>query len=336
MFEFAKKNEKVIIIVIITILVFISISKIISSCSHSVVNNLTSDKWGDVKKLSMNSDKDAEIILRGIAQKDGDWTTYPLSKEFLEKYNSKDGIFPQYTFENVSGNIVSRERLSELPKFSLKNNQNNIKPDGGYAYYIGNGLYKIWQNSTRDINIVYYLNNNNELNDFIITYDKQSSDENGDIIKQYDDEITVDNFRKILTEILFYNKHRVYMMADKPYVKNMPLSKKLLNKILIKKEETGDLFIEFFPNGKYELGTTYVIKGNTWSDAFEKKEFYVCCEHYEDGFDFPIEDYIPSNNYLYKVSFDLNSENLLNDISIEYIGEISNEDLERNYDKKGI
>ena len=95
MFEFVKENKKIIYITIITIVLFVIASHLINSCSHSVIGGLMSEvKTENIKKLSMNDENDAEEVLRGIAKKNGDWSIYPLSEEFLKKYNCKDGIFP--------------------------------------------------------------------------------------------------------------------------------------------------------------------------------------------------------------------------------------------------
>ena len=86
MIEFVKDNKKWIYIIVITVVLFIGASRLINSCSHSAVDSLMNEiETETIKKLSMNDENDAEEVLKGIAKKNGDWSTYPLSKEISFK-----------------------------------------------------------------------------------------------------------------------------------------------------------------------------------------------------------------------------------------------------------
>ena len=84
MIEFVKDNKKWIYIIVITVVLFIGASRLINSCSHSAVDSLINEiETENIKKLSMNDENDAEEVLKGIAKKNGDWSTYPLSYLYI-------------------------------------------------------------------------------------------------------------------------------------------------------------------------------------------------------------------------------------------------------------
>ena len=129
----------------------------------------------------------------------------------------------------------------------------------------------------------------------------------------------------------------MYLMADNPYIKKQPVTNRLLEKVIVKNESINDYFcpefVDFFSKTKYEIGSLCIPHNGTIEEAFETKEIFACCKHYNDGFDFPIEDFVPSNNYLYRVCFNLNKDNKLDDIWVEFIGEVSYEVLHEKYDE---
>ena len=325
MFEYLKENKRFIYIIIVTIILFIVIAKGISSCSYYVVDNLMNEDETkkEVPKLSMYKQYEAGEVLKGIAKKNGDWSTYPLSKKFLEKYNSKDGIFPQYIFTDVEYNTMR-------PESYTKNNMN-----GKFWYYLSVPINRSLDiiGPAWNIEIEYYLNDIGEIDYFNIVDEKQTKDEDGYPIKDWEQEITIENFYQIINNILFYNKHRMYLRADDPYIEKQPVTSKLLDKIIVEYIDRHfyPTFIDFFSNIEFEIGSICIPYNETLKDAFEKQEFYVCCKHYNDGFDYPIEDFVPSNNYLYKVNFILDRNNQLDDVYVYYIDDMANDKLHQEY-----
>ncbi len=185
MLKLVKKNKKIIWIVIITVLAFVLISKMISSCSHSIVRDLSYDveETKNAKKLSMHSKYEAGEVLSGIAKKNGDWSSYPLSKDFLTKYNSEDGIFPHYNFDYLDWTGMQINEYSD----SIKT---------GYFTY---SLYKYIDKEKHivgpawTVKIDYELNNKDEVNNIKIIEEKQVYDEEGYPIREWDKEFTYKN-----------------------------------------------------------------------------------------------------------------------------------------------
>lgn len=335
MIEFVKDNKKWIYIIVIMVVLFIGASRLINSCSHSAVDSLMNEiETENIIKLSMNDEKEAEEVLRGIAKKNGDWSIYPLSEEFLKKYNCKDGIFPQYNFEDVSGNLISKEMINNLKSFTIRLN-NNIEVNGGYSYYVGNGLFKLWQNSTRTIDVVYCLNKRQEIEDIFITYEKQESDEYGDPVRDYDKEFTEKNIR-LLTDLLFFDHWCWYyaMFPDRPVVRKEPLSKTFASKVWKDKNDKSQGFIDFFDGLDYTVGNVCWLRTKSKKEAFEDNDLYCVCKLYKDGeepyYDNEI-DYEPIKNYLYKVNISLDCDNKLDNIEVKYIKDISNDEVNEKY-----
>ena len=50
----------------------------------------------DRKKFPLNG-----VVLCELAKKNGDWSNLPLSKNFIKKYNEKDGILKEIEFDNI-------------------------------------------------------------------------------------------------------------------------------------------------------------------------------------------------------------------------------------------
>ena len=331
MLEFVKRNRKLIWIIIITILVFIAISKIISSCSHAIVNNLTNDiETKNDHKLSMRDEKEAQEVLKGIAKKNGDWSTYPLSKEFLEKYNSKDGIFSQYNFEEVSGHRLNEEIYSARYE-SVPKNRNQNRLAGIFYFRVGNGLTMLWENSVRNIDIAYYLNNKNELDEFIIVNDKLTVDEQGNAVIEYNKEFKPNNIYMI-AQILFYDTNLGITLTESDLfnIDKEPISERLKNKVKYDGTDEKRVFIDFFPGIDYTFGELYygIIKNK--EEAFEQKKIYATCQKFEEGKE-PYYDE-PEKIYLYEVNFQLDNQNKLDDISVKYIKEISYEEYLKQYE----
>ena len=331
MFKYIKNNKKWIYIIVLTMILFIGASRLINSCSHSAVDSLINEiETETIKKLSMNDENDAEEVLKGIAKKNGDWSTYPLSKEFLEKYNSKDGIFPQYNFEDVSGNLISKEMINNSKSFTIRLN-NNIEVGGGYSYYVGNGLFKLWQNSTRTIDVVYCLNKRQEIEDIFITYEKQGSDENGNIIKEYNEEFKPNNIY-IIAQILFYDKdaNNKTLNLELMKIDKEPISEHLKSEVKYKGNDKDRVFIDFFPEIDYNFGELYFGIIKTREEAFQQRKIYATCQKFAEGKE-PYYDE-PEKTYLYEVNFQFDSQNKLDDISVKYIKEISFEEYLKQYE----
>ena len=353
MFEFIKENKKIIYVIIITIVLFILISKFITSCSYSVVDYMMEETdTNEIPKiLSLNVESEEQEILKGIAIKNGKWETYPLSKDFLKKYNCKEGIFSEYNFEEVYGHKLKEEYNKELyniGKEQINNNETfkNYKLGGVFYYHIGNALNYWWVNSTRSLTIAYYLNNKNELYDFYVIKNEPGLDEYGDLIRDYDKEFTYKNLN-IITHILFFdhNWHWYAQALDPIDIKKEPCSEKLVKKVLNKNLINvnglsqhneyvygGNMYIDFFPDIEYSFGRFYYDKGVNIEQSIKNKKFYAVCQLYDDDADPVYSDDLPKKNYLYKVQFELNDENKLDDIWVEYVDEISNEELDEKYD----
>ena len=281
----------------------------ISSCSYSIVNSLTNDtETRNDSKLSMKDEKEAQEVLKGIVIKNGDWSSYPLSKEFLEKYNSKDGIFPQYSFEEVSGHRLNEEIYSER-YINVAKHQGQNQLGGIFVYTIGNGLTKLWINSVRDIDIAYYINSSGELSDFEIISNKQTVDEYGDPVRDYDKEFTEKNI-KLLTDLLFFDHWCWYysMFPDRPIIRKEPISSNLASIIWKDSEDKSKGFIDFFDGLDYTIGNIYWLESKTKKEAFDDNDLYCICRLYREGeepyYDNEI-DYEPIKNYLYKVNITL-------------------------------
>ena len=335
MLDFVKGNKKLIYIIIITIILFIVMSYLINSCTHSAISGLMNENISEnIKKLSMNVESDAQEVLKGIAVKNGDWSNYPLSKEFLEKYNSKDGIFSQYSFEEVSGHKLNEEIYSKRYESVPKNLEQN-RLGGIFVYTVGNGLTKLWENSVRDIDIAYYINSRGEFNDFTIIYDKQTVDEYGDPVRDYDKEFTEKNIR-LLTDLLFFDHWCWYysIFPDRPVVRKEPISSDLASNIWKDSKDKSKGFIDFFDGLDYTVGNIYWLKSKTKKEAFNDNDLYCICKLYREGeepyYDNEI-DYEPIKNYLYKVNIALDKNNKLDDIEIKFISEISNDEVKDKY-----
>ena len=331
MFEFVKGNKKIIYIIIVTIILFIIVSYLINSCTHSVISGLTNENVSEnIKKLSMNVESDTQEVLKGIAIKNGDWSNYPLSKEFLEKYNSKDGIFPQYSFEEVSGHRLKEETYSKRYEKVLKEKDGD-KLGGIFVYTIGNGLSMLWENSVRDIDIAYYINGRGELNDFTIIYDKQTVDENGEPIIEYNKEYKADNIY-IIAQILFFDKdvNNETLNLKLMNVDEEPISDRLKEKVKNKGNDKDRVFIDFFPEINYNFGELYFGIIKTREEAFEQKRIYATCQKFEEGKE-PYYDE-PEKIYLYEVNFQLDNQNKLDDISVKYVKEISYDAYLKQYE----
>ena len=324
MFEFVKENKKWLYSIIITIVLFIGASRLINSCSHAVINGLMNEvETESVKKLSMHIEKEAEQILIGVVKKNGDWSAYPLSKAFLEKYNCKDGIFPQYSFKDVDCLKMSSEQ------YKVGVNQ------GVFIYYIGNNLTLLTENNVRRIQIVYYLNMNNELDDIEIISDKQTVDEYGDPVRDYDKEFTEKNIR-LLTDLLFFDHWCWYyaMFPDRPVVRKEPISKTFASKVWKDKNDKSQGFIDFFDGLDYTVGNVYWLRTKNKKEAFDDNDLYCICKLYRKGeepyYDNEI-DYNPIKNYLYKVDISLDNDKKLDDIQVKFISEISNMEVTEKY-----
>ena len=325
MLEFVKKNRKYILIGIITILVFMSISKTISSCSHLVVKDLSYDikETKNLKKLSMHIEKEAEEVLVGVAKKDGDWETYPLSQKFLGKYNSKDGIFPQYDFNSIDWGKMPLEQYSK----------NSFK--GKFNYRIGNNVTLLKAGPIWHISIRYTLNNLSELDEVEIVSEKQTVDEYGDPVRDYDKEFTEKNI-KLLTDLLFFDHWCWYysMFPDRPIIRKEPISSNLASIIWKDSDDKSKGFIDFFDGLDYTVGNIYWLKSKTKKEAFNDNDLYCICKLYREGeepyYDNEI-DYEPIKNYLYKVNIVLDEDNKLDDIEVKFINEISNDEVKDKY-----
>ena len=335
MLEFVKDNKKFIYIIIFSIVLFVVATHLINSCSRLIIDGSMSNVEIDsIKKLSMQDEKEAEEILKGIAIKNEEWSTYPLSKDFLDKYSSKDGIFPQYDFEEVSGHRLDEdiypERYTDVAKYQGKNQLSGI-----FVYTIGNGLTKLWVNSVREIDVAYYINNKNELDDFVIIYDKQTVDEYGDPVRDYDKEFTEKNIN-LLNDILFFDHWcRFYSIyPDRPIIRKEPISSRLANKIWKDQEDVSKGFIDYFEGLDYTVGNVYWLKSKTKKEAFVNNDLYCICKLYKDGeepyYDNEI-DYEPIKNYLYKVDISFDDDKKLDDIKVRFIKEISNEECMEKY-----
>ena len=331
MFEFVKGNKKIIYIIIITIILFIVMSYLINSCTHSAISGLMNENISEnIKKLSMNVESDAQEVLKGIAIKNGDWSSYPLSKEFLEKYNSKDGIFPQYSFEEVSGHKLNEEvystRYENVPK-----NQEQNKLGGIFHFRIGYGLTMLWENSVRNIDIAYYINGRGELNDFTIIYDKQTVDEKGEPIIEYNKEFKPNN-TYMIAQILFYDTNLGITLTESDLfnIDKEPISERCKNKVRYAGIDEKRVFIDFFPEIDYTFGALYygIIKNK--EEAFEQKKIYATCQKFEEGKE-PYYDE-PEKIYLYEVNFQLDNQNKLDDISVKYVKEISYAEYLKQYE----
>ena len=323
MLEFVKENKKFIYITIIILGLFVAISSLINSCSHSVIDNLMSETKAKerIKILSMHNEKEAVQVLVGIAKKNSDWSTYPLSKEFLEKYNSKDGIFPQHNFNSVDWGKMPLEQYD------------GSSEEGFFYYTVGDNLTLLTEGPAWNIAINYTLNNMSEISTIEIIYDKQTVDEQGNSIIEYDKELNVNNFKNIIWDILFYDGNLKYpygedLLDDRAPIEitKQPCSKKFCDKVLNKDKNIDRVYIDFFPQYNCGGGAIYFLNGVSRDEAFNNREFYVTCRTYFEGAR-PYDGDKPEHNYLYKLNFEIDENNKLDDISLEYLYEISNEEL---------
>lgn len=280
------------------------------------------------KKLSIYTTKDLRIIIDDLAEKNRDWSQFPLSKNFLGKYNAIEGIFPEYkdyawTSWNANLDLSKKEVFIQEAKFDVDYSVEwflNIEKDAG----VGN--YYRWIR----VNVTYLINDQGEIDD-LIKGEPNLLYEDGAPNREYDKEVTKDNFVSLLKEVLLldaYNKFAPHYKNPK-YIKKEPYSKKLCDKVLNIDENVFRVYKDFFGKPEAGGGGICIPKETTIEEAFNNREVYVVCYVYPEGTD-PYYDDVEPNRYFYKVNFMLDEEKKLDDFSVEYIKEISNEEL-KNY-----
>lgn len=326
--ERKKERIKWVIVILASIVFLVVVTKILDSCSRKFAEDIMKEhETVEIQeKLSLIDKNEAEQIFEGIGKKNGDWTSYPLSNEFLKKYNSKDGIFSHYDFDDCDCYILNNINDSVVI--------NEIEVAYDIYKYINRPMSKIgpaWEISIK------FLINNNQIDRFLVTEANQIIDENGDLIKEYDKVLTVDNFKNIIWDILFYDGNKKYPYTEgilddrEPIdIAKQPCSSKLINKVLNKDSKINRVYNDFFPQYDCGGGSIYFRNDTTTEEAFEKREFYVACRTYAKNAR-PFDGDKPEHYYLYRIHIYIDKDNKLDDFSLEFISEKTEEELNNNY-----
>lgn len=283
---------------------------------------------GIQNRLSIYNSKDLRVIITDLAKKNKKWTNFPLSKKFLGKYNSIEGIFPEYkdyfkAIWDTNLNFGKDIMFIQNSKFDIDYEVKwylNPETDAGSGNY-----YRLIR-----VNVTYLINDQGEIDD-LIKGEPNLLYEDGAPNREYDKEVTKDNFVSLLKEVLLldaYNKFAPHYKNPK-YIKKEPYSKKLCDKVLNIDENVFRVYKDFFGKPEAGGGGICIPKETTIEEAFNNREVYVVCYVYPEGTD-PYYDDVEPNRYFYKVNFMLDEEKKLDDFSVEYIKEISNEEL-KNY-----
>ena len=88
------------IVIVIFFIIMFAFSFIIIRNNLNNNTSLSIDEKSDVVDEYVKFDDFNELGLK-VAEKNGDWSKYHLSKSFLDKYNEKDGIFGDIQFDKV-------------------------------------------------------------------------------------------------------------------------------------------------------------------------------------------------------------------------------------------
>lgn len=94
-------KNKIILIVSIGVIILVFILSIFIIRYNTKKQN-TNEKQ-ELYNYYYDNDREYELIQK-VCEKDGDWKNYPLTSNFLAKYNEKDGIFGDMQFDKVEVN----------------------------------------------------------------------------------------------------------------------------------------------------------------------------------------------------------------------------------------
>lgn len=314
-----------------------SVFVVINRCSKRMFVE-TSNNNNQTKKVErklINNSGDLREIITGLTKVGYDWSGFPLSENFLGQYNSEDGIFSEYE---------GYFHISWSTNLDLRNEEINITNDKFDVEYSIEWFLDPDRDAGRgdyyrliDVNVTYLINNKGEIDD-LIKGDPKIIYEDGYLNKEYDKSITADNCFGILTDILFYDKNSINSVyaGDRPPMERLPVTSKLLSKVVRNKFDRP-FFNNFFGDVEFQIGGIRKQINETKQKAFENRCCYAVCEIYDEDIDLSMvlsgddETSIPIKEYLYKLTFQLDNNNLLDDFVLEYLGEYSNDVIKSNY-----
>lgn len=281
-----------------------------NSCSRKMVD-ISDIEQEKIKNNTMSIDQKNDFIeiMDSVATKNCDWSFLPLSEKFKSKYNSKDGIFPNINFYVA---ICSLTNMDGYYTYTLYSDRNHMV---GAAW---------------NAKVKYSINNLKQLDDIEIISIEQFRDNDGNDIITYPNSINNDNIRFLISNPLFYD-HNVKWAEhklDPVDLNNYPCTENYKNKVY-NKNSNYNVFTNFFEKDYTDGFLCYPI-GKDRNDCINGHEIYAICRLYKEG-DEPNYD-MPIANYLYKVDYELNDDNKLNDISVAYINEISTEEFNEKYE----
>lgn len=334
MLDKIKKNKSLIIVLAIITIAMVLVFIMMNRCSRKMIGALEENGENIYQtkktenKISLNMSKDLKRIIHELANKENDWSEFPLSNNFLKKYNNKDGIF----FEYKGYNKVSHDTQLDLNAKEVKIKDNKFDVEYSLKWYLNPEVDIRTENYYRlyDITVTFLINDKGEIDD-IIKGEPEIIFEDGAPNIEYDKEVTKDNFISLLKEVLFldiYNKFAPHYINPK-YIKKEPCSKKLCDKVLNADKNVFRVYKDFFELPDAGGGGLCILKETTIEEAFNSREVYAVCNVYPEEID-PYYDDVEPTRYLYKVNFILDEDKKLDDFTVEYINEIFNEELE-NY-----
>ena len=122
-----KKIMKVKNIVIMLIIIVV-----VCGLSFGIIRqtiHINEKKQEELYKYFLWEDREYELIQK-VCEKNGNWKNYPLSKNFLSKYNEKDGFFGNVQFDKIEvypyRNVSDGDFLSSAPHIKISKNDDVI------------------------------------------------------------------------------------------------------------------------------------------------------------------------------------------------------------------
>lgn len=334
------ENKRVILSLVFFTIILVIIFTMFNRCSRKVfkVDETETKRIEEPqKKLSLYTTNNFWDIISDLAKKEREWSEIPLSKNFLDKYNNKDGIFYEY---DGYAKIHSKPHL-DMTKEEVSIKDNKFDVDYDLCWYLNPEVDMGIENYYRliQIKVTYFINDKGEIDDLIKGEPKIKYDD-GFLVKDYDKFITEENAFLILYDILFYDHNSMYYvhMDDRPPIEKLPVTKKLLDKVVRDKTRRNrPYFNNFFEDLQFQIGGVRKKINQTKKQSFDNRCCYAFCELYNDDVDLSMvlsgddEVSIPEKIYLYKLTFKIDDNDLLDDFELEYLGEYSAEEINKTY-----